>query len=212
MDVNPNVKVFFVYGKGTTFERKEYDLVYDDVRESVIPPWPTTKVIKAMEYIDANYNYDFLIRTNLSTFWDFDGLLKRLDTLPDKLCLTGRMGYIAPPFVVGTGMIVNRYMITEIVKNAAMVNVTYGKYVAEDRILSEFFSNVMKAPILPSTHIHNIETLETDDIDTILKEIQKGKQAGKDHFRIKNMKDRMLIDTAVAKALCKEYYGKSVDE
>lgn len=211
-DCNPYIKVFFVYGSGTTFERQEHDLVYDWVKESVTPPYPSTKVINALEYIDNNYNYDYLIRTNLSTFWDFNSLLTRLDTLPSKRCLSGRIGYIPPEFVVGTGMIISSDLIPEIIEQRDVVNVKYPKYVAEDRILSEFFTNKLGVTIIKADDkIHNIEKLTSDDKDTILREIQKGIALNKDHYRIKNMSDRMKIDTAVAKTLCELFYNKVVN-
>ena len=76
----PDVKVLLVYGAGTLFERQEYDLVYDDIVENYYPGM-ITKTLRAMEHIDQTYDYDFLIRTNLSTFWDFTRLLKRFNNL-----------------------------------------------------------------------------------------------------------------------------------
>ena len=42
-----------------------------------------------MEYIDATYEYDFFIRTNISTFWDFSILKRNLCKLPTSKCYQG---------------------------------------------------------------------------------------------------------------------------
>jgi hypothetical protein len=85
---NENIKFFFLYGGDTNFERKEHDLVYDDVFENDYPGM-ITKTLLGMEYVTKNYNYDFLIRTNLSTFWNVKKLENRLDSLPKEKYLSG---------------------------------------------------------------------------------------------------------------------------
>lgn len=75
MNIDPSIKVFFVYGKLNN-ELVDYDptcdLIYNDVNESY--PVFIHKTIKAMETIHTLFTYDFFIRTNLSTFWDFTPL------------------------------------------------------------------------------------------------------------------------------------------
>ena len=85
---HPDIKVLFVYGGGTTFERKEHDLVYDHVPETYHPGM-LTKTLYAIEYIHNNFEYDYIIRTNLSQFWIFHRLVNRLDKLPKEKCVTG---------------------------------------------------------------------------------------------------------------------------
>ena len=214
MDVNPNIKVFFVYAGKVSFTPNDHDLIYPEVKESPIQPHSTTKVINAMEYIDNNYSYDFLIRTNLSTFWDFDSLLKRLDTLPTAFCLSGRLGGLPPPFVTGIGMIISQDIIPEIIKHKELVNISWDKqYIPEDRLISEFFTNYLKVQIVPANNAYFIENLTTPDInDIMLAAITKAKILKRDHFRVKNLVDRISIDTAVMKILLKEFYNKTLSE
>ena len=148
---NPNIRVFFTYGQGTTFDRKEYDLVYDDLKETYTPPYMTTKVTRAMDHINQNYAYDYLIRTNLSTFWVFDSILKRLDTLPKQRCLAGKIGWIKPEFVTGTSMIISSDLIEPLLENQHLINRTFPKYQAEDRLISNLLTQTLKVQIISAS-------------------------------------------------------------
>ena len=209
MNENPLIKFFFVYGAGVTFDQQEHDLVYNDIKETLIPPWMTMKVIRAMEYIDTNFTYDYLIRTNLSTFWHLSLLIERLNTLPKSNCLSGRIGTFPPPFVTGTGMIISSDLIPLIIKDQKLVNVFYEKYVAEDRMLSEYFTNHCHVPIIRSRNILFFENIQTFDPDQISKIIQNGIVDKYDHFRLKNKHNRQ-IDIEIAKLLCQIVYNKSL--
>ena len=226
LDLNPSIKVFLTYGKGTTFERMEHDIIFDDIKEDPGKAM-IIKTIRSMEYITENYDYDYLIRTNMSTFWDFKTLLKRLDSLPKERCLAGsRLGWYPPPYIVGTGLIVDKGMVIDLIKNQHLILTPErlaSKLVGtpEDRVFSEFFSNVLGAKLRPLNSIFNIETLNTPDEEEIRFHIQTGKSLGVDHFRIKNegpLKDvkqradsRLSIDPVVGNLLCMEYYNKVVD-
>jgi hypothetical protein len=84
-----DIKFLFVYGSRTKFEPKEYDIIYDDIEETLAHPCMLKKTLRAYEYIDKNFSYDFLIRTNLNTVWDLEKLKIRLSVLPTTKCLTG---------------------------------------------------------------------------------------------------------------------------
>ena len=90
MNVDPSIKVYFVYGKldDPLFDYDaSSDLVFNDVKEH--PYLNIEKTIKAMEYIDSHIEYDFFIRTNLSTFWNFYNLHLQLNDLPNENCYSG---------------------------------------------------------------------------------------------------------------------------
>jgi len=97
---NPNIKTFFVYGSNTDFEPQSHDLVYDYIPESH-GLGMLAKTLEAIDYINKNYNYDFLIRTNLSQFWIFDNLVERLNKLPKTKCLTGTLKKLPYPYIAG---------------------------------------------------------------------------------------------------------------
>ena len=88
-EANPNIKVVFVYGGGAKeFEPQEHDWIFPEVFESN-HPGIIEKTMKAMQKANDLYDFDFLIRTNLSTFWDLNKLQARLQELPKTKCLTG---------------------------------------------------------------------------------------------------------------------------
>lgn len=93
INIHPDYKFFFVYGDYIQFEPQAHDLIYPDIKEQLAHPCMLAKTLRAMKYIDENYDYDFLIRTNLSTFWDLEQLTLRLNQLPKTHCLTGTSCY-----------------------------------------------------------------------------------------------------------------------
>lgn len=206
---NKEVKVLYVYAETPSIAQKPYDLVYSDLKETIVPPWTTRKVIRAIEHINTNFNFDYLIRTNLSTFWDFDKLLIRLNSLPKIGCLTGRLGYLLPPFVVGSDMIISKDIIELILNNKNSIERPYHKYVAEDRILSELITN-QGIPIIPDEKaVCNIETITIYDPTTINEIILEAKRNVVDHFRVKNPSCREVLDVSILKQLCETYYNKT---
>jgi hypothetical protein len=210
LDRNPEVRVFFVYGDGTTFDRQSHDLVYDDLKESLICPWPTTKVIRAMEYIDNNFDYQYLVRTNLSTFWDLDRLVARLEQYPRTGCLTGTTGIFDTP-ITGIAMVLSPDLVKMMVTHQSEINVKFeGKNYSEDYLLSSFITKNNHAQLVPGNqYTKRFESYDTFDPDRVVADIRKARDSGVDNFRIKSKgaDRRMLVDTQVAISLLQEIYG-----
>lgn len=201
---NPHIKVYFVYAGNTAFSPKEYDLVYTDLKESVIQPHPAKKVIRALEYINSKHSYDFLIRTNLSTFWVLDRLVSRLNSLPTTGTITGRIGYFAPKYVVGSDMIVSKDLVDLLLSSPDKVYLEHtGKYIPEDRILSEFFTLECNAQILDGEKY--VQNIERTSLPTLYTDSQE-RSAHIDHFRVKNCDDRVL-DLKIHEILLERYYS-----
>lgn len=208
INTNKDIKVFYVYAGKVSFEPKNHDLVYPELTESVIQPHPAKKVVKALEYICDICTFDYLVRTNISTFWLFDRLLARLNSLPKLPIVSGRLGVLKPDFVVGSDMVITGSLIYKLIENQKEVYLQHkGRYIPEDRILSEFFTNNCKAKIVPAEHaVHQLEKLtNTDNIDLIKAPTDKV-----DHFRVKNLYDRDTIDPAVFTILYDLYYKDSI--
>lgn len=210
LDTDPDIKVLFVYGNSAKFRPEEYDLVYD-VEENYYPGM-ITKTVYALEHIDSHFQYDHLIRTNLSTFWDFRTLKKRLDRLPKEKCVTGSMrscvynGQKSPDYVSGVNLILSRDMVQKIVQNRSEI-VSWD--LPEDWSLSKIFIDHGIQPKHTSPNpIHFMEKFINFDRDLVLREIQSARKLSHDHYRIKN-KDRG-IDIRIAETLLEEYYGKKV--
>ena len=213
--IEPSIKVYFVYGSDTTFIPKEYDLVFPTIKECYRPGM-IEKTIAAMERIDHRYNYDYFIRTNLSTFWDLPAFAKRLPSLPKINCFTGtpravgdRKPGLSPHFIAGVDLVISPHMVKDTITYKEKV---FNIDLSEDWALSQWFSYGLGIPRRPTEprRMHIIEHLTKTDPATIKQEIDKAKQLGCDHYRIKNNSNRWDIDCLVAKELLNQYYGKSL--
>jgi hypothetical protein len=59
-----------------------------------------------MQYIDQTYEYDYVVRTNISSFWNIDNLFTLTSVLPRQQCLSGYLMFNS--FISGTGIILSR--------------------------------------------------------------------------------------------------------
>lgn len=216
LDSNPNIRVFLVYGNQYSFEPQSYDLVYNDIEENYNPGM-ITKTVRAIEYIDANYDYDFLIRTNLSTFWHLDGLFSRLKNTPTQKCFTGSLiscrykDQSSPQYIAGVNLILSRDLVKHLIDDQD--EMCQWK-LPEDWAMSQVLINRGFTPVhaVPSP-IHFMEKFVNTDQQPIYHEISIAQKHHRDHYRIKNTKvpgQRQLIDLTVANILLKEYYGKTL--
>lgn len=212
--VDPTIRVFMVYaGTNNTFIPDEDDIIFDDIEENYYPGM-ITKTIRAIEYIDKNYGYDFLIRTNLSTFWDFETLHTRLDKQPITKCFTGTFrnctykGSKSPSYISGTNLVVSRDIVKTYIKNKDEL-CAYD--LPEDWALSQLLIDRGYVPraSFPGA-IHRLDTYNYLDENAILGEISKARSMGHDNYRIKNVANRDVIDVGIAKILLREYYEKEI--
>ena len=100
-----NIKHFFIEVKNVMTESiiEENNFLYVKGDETVIPGM-YQKTMKAIEYLSKNYTYDYIVRTNLSSFWNIPNLFKLCDTFP-KTNFAG--GYNIQGFISGTGIIMS---------------------------------------------------------------------------------------------------------
>lgn len=211
IDWDPDIKILFVYGNSARFTPREYDLVYD-IEENYYPGM-ITKTVEALRYINNNYEYDYLLRTNISTFWDLKRFKKRLDRLPSTRCVTGSMrrcvykNQKSPDYASGVNLVMSRDMVDHIIDNRYEV---CSWDLPEDWSLSKVFIDhgIQPKHSVPNP-IHFMEKFTEVNEDAILREILEAQRLNHDHFRIKN-KDRDNVDIGVAKILLREYYGKEI--
>ena len=213
---HPDIKVLFVYGAGTSFARQEYDLVYDDIPENYYPGM-IAKTLTAMEHIDNTYDYDYLIRTNLSTFWDFKKLVDKLDTLPIKNCMAGTRVLMKDSagndldYVAGFDMIISRDIIKQIIpfkaeiiadkvwcnmEDLALCNAAarYTNFKMSENFVSNNAALMGMHPFVEHTYILRIKHQQRNNLN---------------HFRVKNNTDRQL-DKQILERLLLEIYEKTL--
>ncbi len=210
MNIDPLIKVFFVYGElATPLENYDEasDLIYPNIRESY--PVFIHKTVEAMKYIHSKYTYDFFIRTNLSTFWDFKQLHKHLDILPKVNCYSGDgpfsnhapVGY----YLSGVDTIVTYEMIDSLVNNTDKMNYE----VVEDAAMGLYFNGVLNVPMLPNRicFFEDIHVIHQETVNTIIHRIQEAIQSGKDHYRVKSQFNRDTNDLFIYTILLKMIYN-----
>jgi hypothetical protein len=205
MNNDPTIKVFFVYGKLNN-ELNDYDascdLIYHDINESYPPS--IIKTFNAIVKIDSLVKYDFFIRTNLSTFWDFNKLQLHLNELPTSNCYSG---YKIDNYVSGTDIIMTPDIIKEIIKDKDKIN----HDIHEDKTLG-YVSNILKIPITEKNEkmcwIEDITDVNNQDKE-LTKRINDATRDNMSHYRIKNINNDMResIDLYVYKKLLKMIYN-----
>ena len=101
-----DIKYFFIENRENIEEEviEDNNFLYIKGSESFIPGI-YQKSIKAIEYVSNKYSFDFVIRTNLSTFWNIPNLFNLLDSKP-KERFSG--GYSFQGFISGTGIIMSK--------------------------------------------------------------------------------------------------------
>lgn len=100
------IKYFFIENK----DNQSDDIIecgnylYVSGNESFIPGI-YRKSIKAIEYVTNKYSFDYVIRTNLSTFWNMPNLFTYLSTAPNNNLASS---YSFMGFLSGTSIILSR--------------------------------------------------------------------------------------------------------
>jgi len=208
MNSDPDIAVYFVYGKliEPLSDIDEHDLIYEDVPENHFPGI-LQKTIRAMEYLDAKYSYDYFIRTNISTFWNFSQLKEHLNDLPTTRCYAGdgplpwynEHGY----YLSGSDTIVSGDLIPQIIANKDKLDYN----MMDDMAMGRFFHGTLGVPMIRS-RIHFMEQFTSvEQHGLILTEIQNGILQNKDHYRVKSKHgDREVIDNFIYQMLLKEIY------
>lgn len=204
-----NIKVMFAYGKSNKNlidYNKDYDII-SNIPESI----GIAKILDAFKIIEERFTYDYLIRTNLSTFWDFAKLHKHFDTLPTENCYSGdgplpfynKHGY----YLSGTDTIVTPEMIASINRNNDKVN----KHVIDDMAMGLYFNGILGVPMLPTNKICFFEDIQNvHQIDEIRNRIDDAIKNDKTHYRVKNKGDREKLDGCVYRELLNKIYGISI--
>lgn len=111
----PILRYFFVEFRSNQDEIviEEDDYIYIKGDES-INPGMILKTCKAFEYINNTYNYEFIIRTNLSTVFHIPNLLEYLYIIPN---INSCGGFNYRSFITGTGIFLSRDVANQIVEN-----------------------------------------------------------------------------------------------
>ena len=115
-DKHPNIDVHFLECSNTTKTSKKFNTEQINCTESY-KPGIFNKTLEAYKKFD---NYDFYIRTNLSTFIIYNTLINQLSSLRTDIPIY--TGYRIDSFIQGTSIIMNKKTRDVFVDNNSVVN------------------------------------------------------------------------------------------
>jgi len=105
MNKNPYIESYFIqYRDGPSgIEGDTFWLTGKESFQGII-----TKTIDSLKFFLNKDSYDFIIRTNMSSLWNFKALLSFLETLPKEGVYSGIIGnYRGTQFASGSGFIMS---------------------------------------------------------------------------------------------------------
>lgn len=192
MKLHPDILCIFLRLNPNLIHDYFYDenlqTLYIKGSESYIPGI-LHKTVKGFEYVEKNFDYDYVTRTNLSSFWYFPNYIERLKTLPtQKLCF-GNIGYTLfdkkhISFISGAGMTFTRDVIQNILQHTS-------------DICYDYIDDISLSKLLLDLQYTFIESGRIDLLDEYFQyDKKKMIEGGGFHFRIKviNEKKRNEVD------------------
>lgn len=200
-----NVKIYLLYNRNDLVEQivvdEEEGIIFYNCEESFIPGI-FLKTIYAMEYCNKKYSYDYLIRTNLSSFYNIPKLINYLDEQP-KSNFAGGMQCVSfnIRFISGSGVIISCDLVKKILKSALEDKATeLIKNYPDDVLLSCLLS----LHINPSTFkevpcLHISEKLTNEKIELLSNDYF--------HFRNRNDHTNRILDSQNISLLTKYFYN-----
>jgi hypothetical protein len=183
---NYPIKIFYIIGKDTTLDNLGCD--NNDIIVSNIPEkynLIADKTLYSLQYIEDNYDYKHVFRTNLSSFLILDKLMKYHDQLPSKNLYYG----IAVPklrYISGAGFWLSRDVINKLLKHKD--NKEYNKNIDDiwfGNFIYQYYDNLTNKNLIDiKPHIrYDINDNNTND-NNILMHANNIKNKNHYHIRI----------------------------
>ena len=156
---NFRVKIILVFGNDVPIEDlgipKENTFI-SSVNESAVPGI-LIKTLDAMEFIDRNYKYKHILRSNLGSFFILENLLKICRSLSDKDIYASRKGTgwfceRDVEFAHGCGFWMSSDVVKELIRKKEDINVD----LPDDIAISILFQDKVIQPLPRFDMIHNI--------------------------------------------------------
>lgn len=219
----PEIKIHFVYGDSLTTGPHPNDLHFPYIKEYVNKNSTKLqrehsmleKTLDAFRTIDQIYDYQFVIRTTLPTFWDLEKQLLLMKNFPKKKFAIGTLrniilgpNQISENFISGTDITITRDLVKNfIIDKPYLMTKTF----SEDLSISHYIKHDLGIELqefIPKTQAI-MENYTTYNPETFEQSLNKYKNLYITHYRIKN-KDRINVDLPIANHLLKKIYNKSI--
>lgn len=168
--------------------------------EEGLKPGIIMKTLMAMEHMLSRIDeFDYVFRTNLSSFIDFPKMLKFVKKLPKKHCYCAKGITPNAPFGSGAGLIFSPDLVKMFVAEHATVLKDIGKEL-DDVMFGEFFQ-AKKIKLLPAERMDFLSLEEWNAVTTLPDNIF--------HYRTKNRDParREIDEVYIQCRLLKAIYG-----
>jgi hypothetical protein len=122
------IKFFFIEYKDDIIDDvvEIDDFIFIKGTEDPIIPNLLVKNIKAINYVKTKYDFDFILRTNMSSIWNIPKLLSLYNEIPKTNFFGGHV--VVNLFVTGTGVFISRDLVKKLL--TINTNVTINEDVA----------------------------------------------------------------------------------
>ncbi|MCH9613996.1 MAG: hypothetical protein SP1CHLAM54_10050 [Chlamydiia bacterium] len=178
--------------------------IVDDViwckTEEGLKPGIIMKTLMAMEHMLPRIDeFDYLYRTNLSSFIDFPKMLEFAKTLPKEKCYCAKGIKPKAPFGSGAGLFFSPDLVRMFVAEHAEVLDNIGAEL-DDVMFGEFFQ-AKKIKLLPAERVDYLSIEEWNAVTTLPEDIY--------HFRTKNNDParREIDEVYIQHCLLEKVYG-----
>lgn len=160
------------------------------------------KTVKAFEFFEP-MKYDFILRTNMSSFWYFPNLLPVLQTMPKERYLTSEL---IGDFTSGAGFILTPDLCYFLIGHLHLLN-NFAPEWADDARISYFLRlgcNIHAQQLLPKRFDvptpFTVESLSEIPPETF-------------HFRVKQLESRLrLTEPDIMRLLYHKLYEKKIEQ
>lgn len=203
----PIIKFFFLEFKPDLEQYivEDGDFIYVQGNES-INPGMIVKTCAAIKYINQNYNYDFIVRTNLSTVFHIPNLISYVNNMPST---NSCGGFYVTGFITGTGIILTRDAANKIADSFMHYNINS---IHEDVLISSILRD-HQVPYISNEYVW-VLLIDDDTYDLPCLHLIKTNEQFREfnipdnalHFRLKNGINRD-IDLLNFKFILKKIYN-----
>lgn len=140
MNTHKNIKSYFIkYNLQKLHDDKDIfiddDTIYIKGSEESFIPGCLDKTIKSIEYILKNEDFDYLIRTNMSSVWDLNKIYNLV--LSNNFLAAGVIGYENNKFISGAGLLLKKNICKILIQNKNDLNYN----IIDDVSIGDFLIN-----------------------------------------------------------------------
>lgn len=203
--VNNFLNFFFVSTLGVKFwkffvskssaENIKCEESQDQIIVNVLEIWPniTLKTVAALEYIEKNYNYDYILRANANCYLNKKILIELLNKYEFAVDYAGP---VKKDFIAGWGVLLSRKAV-RIIVNSTLKNDL--KLFDDEAIGKVLARHNVQAISLPYIEVNNFEYLDT---------LSKSEFLSTPFFRCKSFVNGRRIDDLVMQVLHSKFEAK----